>query len=92
MARFSIVRRASAVRIWAGRWWHPGRAGGFDPVAAHEDVGLVARLRALPVRIVASDVVDVLTSGRTEGRAPHGYAQYLRERFTQTGSTAVAPC
>ncbi|MBD9700074.1 glycosyltransferase family 2 protein [Flavimobilis sp. GY10621] len=63
-------------------------AGGFDPVVAHEDVGLVARLRALPVRIVASDVVDVLTSGRTEGRAPHGYAQYLRERFASAGSGA----
>lgn len=56
--------------------------GGFAPVVAHEDVGLVERLRALPgVRLVASDVVDVLTSGRTVGRAPDGYARYLREAF-----------
>lgn len=56
-------------------------AGGFEHVVAHEDVGLVARLRALPATIVASDTVDVLTSGRPVGRAPHGYAQYLREAF-----------
>lgn len=55
-------------------------AGGFAPEPLHEDVLLVERLRQMPgVVVVASDVVDVLTSGRTVGRAPGGYARYLRE-------------
>ena len=55
-------------------------AGGFTPEPLHEDVLLAERLRSAPgVVVVASDVVDVLTSGRTVGRAPGGYARYLRE-------------
>lgn len=58
------------------------RAGGFDPVPEHEDVDLVARLRAdRDVTVVASDAVDVVTSGRLIGRTPGGYARYLREAF-----------
>ncbi|WP_129338827.1 glycosyltransferase [Cellulomonas endophytica] len=53
--------------------------GGFAAVEGDEDVDLVARLRALPdVRAVASDAVDVLTSGRRVGRTTGGYAGYLR--------------
>lgn len=58
------------------------RAGGFDRVLEHEDVDLVARLRAdRDVTVVASDAVDVVTSGRFFGRTPGGYARYLREAF-----------
>lgn len=53
-------------------------AGGFAPAPEHEDVDLVARLRATGARVVASDAVDVLTSGRAVGRTPGGYAGHLR--------------
>ncbi|WP_255366563.1 glycosyltransferase family 2 protein [Cellulomonas sp. KH9] len=54
------------------------RAGGFVPAPEHEDVDLVARLRATGARVVASDAVDVRTSGRAAGRTPGGYAGHLR--------------
>lgn len=58
------------------------RVGGFAPLAEHEDVDLVGRLRADPdVVVVASDATDVVTSGRAVGRTPGGYAGYLREAF-----------
>ncbi|GIG34702.1 glycosyltransferase [Cellulomonas pakistanensis] len=58
------------------------RAGGFAGLVEHEDVDLVARLRADPAVVVrASDEVDVVTSGRLVGRTPGGYAGYLREAF-----------
>lgn len=57
------------------------RAGGFPERPAHEDVDLVAALVASGARVVASDSCDVLTSGRLAGRAPGGYAGYLRSRF-----------
>ncbi|MBO3089824.1 glycosyltransferase [Cellulomonas sp. zg-ZUI40] len=53
------------------------RAGGFLPAREHEDVDLVARLRATGAHVVASDVVDVRTSGRPVGRTPGGYAGHL---------------
>lgn len=55
------------------------RAGGMATLPEHEDVDLVARLRAAGARVVASDAVDVLTSGRSVGRTPGGYARHLRE-------------
>ncbi|QHT57280.1 glycosyltransferase [Cellulomonas sp. H30R-01] len=64
-------------------------AGGFAPRREHEDVGLVAALHAAGARIVASDVVDVLTSGRREGRSPGGYAGYLTSRFPRAASTGA---
>lgn len=64
-------------------------AGGFAPRREHEDVGLVAALHAAGARIVASDEVDVLTSGRREGRSPGGYAGYLTTRFPRTTSPAA---
>jgi len=58
------------------------RAGGFAPLVEHEDVELVARLRSDPdVDVRASDEADVLTSGRTTGRTPGGYAGYLLTAF-----------
>ncbi|MCR1982752.1 glycosyltransferase [Cellulosimicrobium cellulans] len=54
-------------------------AGGFAPVAEHEDVGLVERARAAGARIVADASAEVLTSARLVGRTPGGYARHLRE-------------
>lgn len=54
-------------------------AGGFEPVAEHEDVRLVERIRANGARVRATDECWVLTSGRAAGRTPGGYARYIRE-------------
>ena len=52
-------------------------AGGFHPLLIHEDVDLVQRARELHAVVSIGDVADVITSGRPEGRAPGGYANYL---------------
>ncbi|GAA5035079.1 glycosyltransferase [Microbacterium fluvii] len=54
-------------------------AGGFAATPLHEDVLLVEAIRSGGARMVASDAAWVLTSGRPFGRAPGGYARYLRE-------------
>ena len=51
--------------------------GGFRTLAEHEDVELVARLAASGAAIVAANTSEVLTSGRSLGRTPGGYARYL---------------
>jgi hypothetical protein len=58
-------------------------AGGFETVTEHEDVSLVDRCRRLGGVVVASDDAEVLTSGRTIGRTPGGYAAYLRAQAHQ---------
>ncbi|WP_066586545.1 glycosyltransferase [Cellulomonas timonensis] len=58
------------------------RSGGFAPLVEHEDVDLVERMRADPRVVVrASEETDVVTSGRTVGRTPGGYAGYLLAAF-----------
>lgn len=57
------------------------RAGGFTALSLHEDNDLVARLVAQHARIAATAALEVVTSGRQYGRAPGGYAQYLREEL-----------
>jgi len=52
-------------------------AGGFPGVDFDEDQALVRRLRSSGAGIVATDTTRVLTSGRTAGRAPRGFAAYL---------------
>jgi glycosyltransferase involved in cell wall biosynthesis len=52
-------------------------AGGFPGQAAHEDRDLVARLRRVGCRVKATDSIRVVTSGRTQARAPHGFSAYL---------------
>ena len=52
--------------------------GGFAPLPAHEDVAFVEKARRAGVRCHASGSLCVLTSGRTEGRTPEGYAAFLR--------------
>lgn len=63
-------------------------AGGFDPVAEHEDNLLIARLRAAGAAVVASDEVEVHTSGRRAGRTPGGYAAYLAQSLGASGDSA----
>lgn len=52
-------------------------AGGFPRQPVHEDKALVDRLRHRRYRITSTDTVRVLTSGRTEARAPKGFGAYL---------------
>lgn len=54
------------------------RVGGFAPLALHEDVDLVERLRAEDGRLVrAADDARVVTSSRLDARAVGGFATYL---------------
>jgi hypothetical protein len=53
--------------------------GGFESAPEHEDVALVESARCAGLDLVASDECWVLTSGRTDGRTPGGYARYIRE-------------
>lgn len=57
---------------------HYLRAGGFEPVRMHEDRILAERLRRTGSTVVATDTLRVITSSRLQGRAPHGFAGYLR--------------
>lgn len=60
-----------------------GAAGGFAEIAEHEDVGIVARCRAMGAVVTPSDGAEVLTSGRLVGRTPGGYAGFLRAQTEQ---------
>ncbi len=57
---------------------HYLRVGGFEPVRTHEDRILAERLRRAGSAVVATDTLRVVTSSRLQGRAPHGFAGYLR--------------
>lgn len=52
-------------------------AGGFPGIDTDEDRALVERLRGSGAAIVSTDTTRILTSGRTSGRAPKGFAAYL---------------
>lgn len=52
-------------------------AGGFQPVAVHEDVLLAAAVRRIGGRVLSTGSSPVLTSGRTAGRAPDGMSGFL---------------
>ncbi|MGH1524992.1 glycosyltransferase [Leifsonia sp. L25] len=54
------------------------RVGGFLPLFVGEDVDLVSRLRAAGGPVAESERHPVTTSSRLTGRAPEGYAEYLR--------------
>ncbi len=53
-------------------------AGGFTQQESHEDRSLVQSLRSLAFTVIATDSMRVLTSGRTQARAPQGFGAYLR--------------
>jgi len=55
------------------------RAGGFDPVRAHEDVLLVERFKALGVSMAWTGKSPVTTSARLRGRAPEGMSVLLAQ-------------
>lgn len=52
--------------------------GGWSPLATGEDVDLVRRSREAGLRIHSTGRLPVRTSVRTGGRAPDGFADYLR--------------
>ncbi|MFD1715765.1 glycosyltransferase [Amnibacterium flavum] len=54
------------------------QAGGFGGEEADEDVRLVIRLTAIGARVLSTDSAPVLTSARTHGRTPDGFARYVR--------------
>ena len=59
----------------ADAYW---RVGGFQAMATGEDVDLVERFEAAGMRIHRDAKLSVATSDRRNGRAPHGFAQHLR--------------
>ena len=52
--------------------------GGFPPLLAHEDVAFVERLKCVGARIARLRDPCVVTSPRLAGRAPEGFACFLR--------------
>ncbi|MCU9948341.1 glycosyltransferase [Pseudomonas sp. PDM13] len=54
------------------------RAGGFPPLAAHEDLHLVRAFERSGARISWSSSPAVHTSARLDARAPEGFAEFLR--------------
>lgn len=66
-------------------------AGGFSDVPEHEDVMLAERCRTAGAHVVASDLAEVLTSGRLVGRTPGGYAAYLRDQHRGLGAVTPEP-
>ncbi|MCV7427493.1 glycosyltransferase family 2 protein [Mycobacterium montefiorense] len=54
------------------------RVGGFHPLPSGEDVDLVERFEAAGYRIHRDTELSVITSARTQARAPRGFAHYLR--------------
>lgn len=61
------------------------RLGGFRALSCGEDVDLVERFKAVGYRIHRDTDLSVITSARTQARAPHGFAYELR----QLGRTAA---
>lgn len=59
--------------------------GGFRPLAVHEDVDLVRRIRAHTDRWVATDSVRVATSARAAGRCRGGFADFVTELADEVG-------
>jgi glycosyltransferase involved in cell wall biosynthesis len=69
----------------AGAYW---LVGGFRTLPSGEDVELVERFEAGGYCIHRDTELSVITSARTQARAPHGFAQYLR----QLGRSAAGDC
>ncbi|TFD58898.1 glycosyltransferase [Cryobacterium suzukii] len=64
-------------------------AGEFAPVDRDEDVLLVAALRQLGVSEARTALIPVLTSGRRIGRAPAGFAGYLRDHVDAENKSGI---
>ncbi len=57
------------------------RLAGFSPLVVGEDVDLVERASRMGAQIVYARAGQVVTSARTHGRAPHGYAEFVRLHY-----------
>lgn len=55
------------------------RVGGFHALATGEDVDLVERFEAAGYTIHRDTRLSVVTSARTQARAPHGFAEHLHQ-------------
>ena len=64
------------------------RVGGFRALASGEDVDLVERFEAAGYCIHRDTDLSVITSARTQARAPHGFAHHLK----QLGRSAAGDC
>jgi glycosyltransferase involved in cell wall biosynthesis len=64
------------------------RVGGFHALPSGEDVDLVERFEAAGYHIHRDTELSVITSARTQARAPHGFAYYLK----QLGRSAAGDC
>ncbi|OSC25145.1 glycosyl transferase [Mycobacterium vulneris] len=64
------------------------RVGGFRPLPTGEDVDLVERFDAAGYCIHRDTELSVITSARTQARAPLGFAHHLR----QLGRSAAGDC
>jgi hypothetical protein len=53
------------------------RAGGFAPLSVDEDLEMVAEVRRLTNRWVATHRTNVTTSARTSSRIDGGFATYI---------------
>jgi hypothetical protein len=65
-----------------------GRTAGFADVAHDEDVGLVRAFEAAGEPVVWAADLPVVTSSRSSGRAPHGFAAAL-DRLAATAEPAT---
>lgn len=66
-------------------------AGGFAPLAVHEDRELVNSFRRHRLEVHCVTTAQVLTSGRRVGRAPAGFSTYLRALADGTHAEETAP-
>lgn len=64
------------------------RVGGFRTLACGEDVDLVERFEAAGYRVHRDTELSVITSARTQARAPRGFAHHLR----QLGRSVAGDC
>jgi glycosyltransferase involved in cell wall biosynthesis len=55
------------------------RVGGFHALCTGEDVDLVERFQAAGYTVHRDTRLSVVTSARTQSRAPHGFAEHLHE-------------
>ena len=67
----------------ADSYW---RVGGFAALASGEDVDLVDRFESAGLRIARDAHLSVATSRRQRGRAPDGFAAYLRALLARTSA------
>lgn len=87
----AVAERFRASYTIAPNGWHPHvhganfgvradsylKAGGWSSIQTGEDHDLWRRLAAIRATVVSTARIEVVTSGRRVGRAPHGFADAL---------------